>query len=126
MAINKRQLADDICKVLFGGNFVYADRQGEEENPEHNNFERMGYVKVRYSNGNTDREQVTFSFDYHGWVSFDWSCFDPFNLEGKDTMAAFLTGLMYGLTNGKAKTAEYVRAQNYISFAMPDTEAGTE
>ena len=78
--MTKKQLADDICKVLFGGDFVYAD----------------------------------------------WSCFDPFNLEGKDTMAAFLTGLMYGMSNGKAKTAEYVRAQNYISFDMPDTETAAE
>lgn len=27
---------------------------------------------------------------------------------------------------GKAKTAEYVRAQNYISFDMPDTETAAE
>lgn len=72
----KKQLADDICKVLFGGDFVYADRQGEEENPDNNSFERMVYVKVRYSNDNTDREQV--------------------------------------------------RAQNYISFDMPDTETAAE
>ena len=123
--MTKKQLADDICNVLFGGDYVCADKQGEENNP-NANFERMGYVKVRYQNGNIDREQMTFSFDNKGAVSFDWSCFDPFNLEGKDAMAAFLTGFMYALSNGKAKMAEYSRSQNYISFALPDTESSAE
>ena len=124
--MTKKQLADDICNVLFGGDYVCADKQGEDENPDSNKFERMGYVKVRYQNGNIDREQVTFSYDYKGSVSFDWSCYEPFNLEGKDAMAAFLTGFMYALSNGKAKMTEYVRTQSYISFAMPDTEPRAE
>lgn len=118
--IVKMRLADEICKALFGDNYVCADKEGEEKNPEKNLFERMGYVKIGFgSKGNVKREQLTFMFDFDCNVGFEWSDFDPFDFEGKDAMAAFLTGFMFALSGGKATVCEYIRAESYISFTMP-------
>ena len=67
---------------------------------------------------------MTFWFDRDDDPTFGWSEFDPLGMEGKDVMAAYLSGLMHALYGGAELLENYARADQQMTFTIvaPDGE----
>ena len=115
----KKQLADAICKVIFRNEFLYADRDGEDNEPANSSFERLGYIKMEFRDG-LQAEPVTFCFNDEGHLMFSWTNYGAFN--DKYGVAGYITGLMQTLRMVEpelVKSVKVVRrniAERYIAF----------
>ena len=115
----KKQLADAICKVIFRNEFLYADRDGEDNDPANSSFERLGYIRMEFRDG-LQAEPVTFCFNDDGRLEFSWMNYDAFN--DRYGVSGYITGLMQtlGMVEPElVKSVKVVRrniAERYITF----------
>ena len=115
----KKQLADAICKVIFRNEFLYADRDGEDNDPANSSFERLGYIRMEFRDG-LQAEPVTSCFNDDGRLEFSWMNYGAFN--DRYSVPGYITGLMQTLRMVEpelVKSVKVVRrnmAERYITF----------
>ena len=115
----KKQLADAICKVIFRNEFLYADRDGEDNDPENSSFERLGYIRMEFRDG-LQAEPVTFCFNDDGCLEFSWMNYGAFYDDYP--VSGLITGLMQTLRMVEpelVKSVKVVRrniAERYITY----------
>lgn len=120
----KKQLADAIGKIIFRNEFLYADKEGEENDPTNSLFERLGYLRMEFRNG-LQVEPVTSCFNDDGLLEFSWTNYGAFN--EKYSVAGYIVGLMQTLRMVEpelVKSVKVVRrslAEKFITF---DVEGG--
>ena len=115
----KKQLADAISKIIFRNEFLYADRDGEDNDPANSSFERLGYIKMEFRDG-LQAEPVTFCFNDDGHLEFSWMNYDAFN--DRYGVSGYITGLMQTLRMVEPELVKIVKvvrrniAERYITF----------
>ena len=107
----KKQLADAICKALFGNKFVRYDRKysANEE------YEILGFVDIN-PDDIAGREPVLVYVTDNG-VEMHWMFDEALNL-GDGGMSGFLIGVMHAVEPSMTYTETDSRT---MMFAYPDT-----
>ena len=115
----KKQLADAVSKIIFRNEFLYANRDDEENNPANSPFERLGYIRMEFRDG-LQAEPVTFCFDNEGHLEFSWKNYGAFYDEYP--VASYIVGLMQTIRMVEpelVKSVKVVRrsiAEQFITF----------
>lgn len=107
----KKQLADAICKALFGKKFVCYDRKCSASE----DYEILGFVDIN-PDDIAGREPVLVYVTDNG-VEIHWMFDEALNL-GDDGMSGFLIGVMHAVEPSMPHQETDSRT---IMFAYPDT-----